>query len=384
MGRYCRSTPRVLILTNIISPYRVPLFNRLAQERNLQLKVVALALTEANREWKVPLEGAAFDYEVLPGLHYFIWRWELPVHLNYGVIGTLHRYNPDVVITGYDNLAYWEAAVYCKLFRKKLILWIGTTLATARSVKGLRGFLKRAMVRMADGYITYGSQATEYAQFLGAPADRISTGLNTVDMEQYRVCRNGGELGSLAEERSRYPDMLLLYVGQLIERKGLLPLLEALGRLSDPAIGLLVAGSGPLRPKLEEFCREHGLNSVYFLGFKQQEELLRYYAIADVLVLPSTEEVWGLVVNEALAAGLYVLCSKYAGAAHDLIKEGWNGAIFDPCNVEELAVLIKETKEQLSEIRTRRQAISEHACREYGIERYAEAFIKAIEDVLSM
>lgn len=378
MGLY-----KVLILTNIISPYRVPLFNRLAQEGSFRLKVVALAPNEANREWKVPLDEAAFDYEVLPGAHYFIWRWELPVHLNYGVIGALRRYNPDVVITGYDSLAYWEAAVYCKLFGKKLILWVGSTLATAQSVTGLRGFLKRQIVRMADRFVTYGSMATEYAQYLGAPGDLIHTGLNTVDIDGFSLeCNYDIYQRVVMEDRPSYPGTLLLYVGQLIERKGLRFLLQALAALGDPDVGLLILGNGPLHRELEGFCQAHGLDRVYFLGFKQQAELLKYYALADALVLPSTEEVWGLVVNEALAAGLYVLCSKYAGAAYDLIREGWNGAVFDPYNVEELARMVRETQERLPEIRGRRQAISEHACREYGIKRSARAFTEAITAVL--
>lgn len=73
----------------------------------------------------------------------------------------------------------------------------------------------------------------------------------------------------------------------------------------------------------------------------QQEELIKYYALSDIFILPSFEEVWGLVINEALASGLYVLSSKYAGASYDLIKEGWNGEIFNPKNIEEIIGLIK-------------------------------------------
>jgi glycosyltransferase involved in cell wall biosynthesis len=89
------------------------------------------------------------------------------------------------------------------------------------------------------------------------------------------------------------------------------------------------------------------------------------------------------VVNEALASGLYVLCSDRAGAAYDLIKEGWNGILFDPHSIEELVILIQKTKEQIEDIRARREAISEHACNEFGIERSAKAFSNAVEAVIS-
>ena len=110
--------------------------------------------------------------------------------------------------------------------------------------------------------------------------------------------------------------------------------------------------------------------------------LPKYYALADVLILPSFEEVWGLVVNEALAGGLYVLCSNRAGAAYDVIQEGWNGVLFDPHDVDRLATLIQQTKKQIGGIRARREAISEHACREFSIERSAKAFLDTIETSL--
>jgi len=91
------------------------------------------------------------------------------------------------------------------------------------------------------------------------------------------------------------------------------------------------------------------------------------------------KEPLGLVVRKTLASGLYVLCSDRAGAGYDLLGNGWNGELFDPHNVEELVGLIGKTKEQLEDIRIRREAISDHACREFSIGRSAEAFLDAIE-----
>jgi len=173
----------------------------------------------------------------------------------------------------------------------------------------------------------------------------------------------------------------VLYVGQLVERKGVIQLLKVLDKLRDSEIGLLIIGSGPQEVKLREFCLVQNLHNVFFEGFQQQESLPHYYAMADIFILPSFKEVWGLVVNEALASGLYVLCSNRTGVAHDLIKEGWNGRTFDPHDVDQLAKLIRMTKEQIEEIRAKREAISGHAYREFSIERYAKAFLDAIRAV---
>lgn len=373
----------IVIVTNIIAPYRIPLFNRLHESGKLQLKVVALAEKEGNREWQLAREDIGFDYQLLPGWHTFVWRKELPIHLNWGLWRALRRHKPDVVITsGYDALSYWEAFLYCKIFKKKYILWNGTTLLSTGRIGGFIGRMKRVIIKGADRYVTYGTKAAEYLVHMGAPEERIHVGVNTVDMDWFGARAKEFHADTdFQQERVRYPKFLLLYVGQLITRKGVPQVLKALSVLKDTCIGLLVVGSGPEEEELKQFCQEQSMKNVYFEGFQQQDALPKYYALADALALPSFEEVWGLVVNEALASGLYALCSNRAGAAHDLIKEGWNGALFDPDNVGELAVLIQQAKEQIEEIRTRREAISEHACREFSIERSAKAFLDAIEAV---
>jgi len=375
--------PRVLLITNIMSPYRIPLYNYLHGAKDFNFRVIVLAEKEANRDWQVAKEQITFDYHVLPGLHKFIWSREIPIHLNWGLWRELRRYKPDIVITsGYDALAYWEAFLYCKIFKKKYILWNGTTLLSVGSTKGLIGRMKQVIIKGADRYVTYGTRAAEYLEYMGAPRERIHVGVNTVDMDWYNKKVNEvRSAGSFERERSKYPEFLALYVGQLIERKGVKQVLEALDRLDNPDVGLLVVGSGPQEEKLKQFCQEQGLENVYFEGFQQQDALSRYYALADALILPSFKEVWGLVVNEALASGLYVLCSNQAGVAYDLIKKGWNGALFDPRNVEELAMLIQQTKVHIEEIRARREAISDYACSEFSIERSAKAFLDVIEEV---
>ena len=373
--------PKLLLFTNIVSPYRIPLFNYLSSHQAIELKVVVLAEKEENREWQIAKEQIKFDCKILPGFHKFIWSREIPIHINRGLWRELRRYNPDVVITsGYDSLAYWEAFLYCKVFKKKYILWNGTTLLSTGKTTGFIGRMKRAIIGGADRYIAYGTKAAEYLEYMGAPSERIHVGVNTVDMDWFRnSVKKHRATAALQQKRARYPKVLLLYVGQLIRRKGISQILKALKNLDDSDIGLLIVGSGPQEKELKQFCHDQGLRNIYFEGFHQQDTLLKYYALADVLILPSFTEVWGLVVNEALASGLYVLCSNQAGAAYDLVKEGWNGALFDPHDVGQLTRLIRETKAHIGEIQARRESISEHACREFGIERSARVFLEAIQ-----
>ena len=374
---------KAVLLTNIISPYRIPLFNCIENKGEFEFRVIALSETEVNREWEIIKDSICFKYEILPGWHNMIQRRDLPVHLNRGVFRALHNYAPDVIIaTGYDCPAYWQALLYAKLFHKAFILCNESTLLSTIYRGGVMGKVKQYIVGRADACIAYGIKSTEYLKAFGANPYKIYTGIDTVDMEYFQRevvnCRN---IPDFHTRRKHFPEVLLLFVGQLIPRKGLMNLLKALCQVHDPDIGLLIVGSGPQEKQLKQFCIDHKLQNVYFEGFQQQAMLPMYYALADVMLVPSIQEVWGLVVNEALASGLYVLCSKYAGAAYDLIDESWNGRLFDPDDIEELSGVITETMRQIKEIRDRRTSISEHACKEFSIERSAQPFIAAIEAV---
>ena len=372
---------RVLLLTNFPAPYNVPLYTELAQRNGFEFKILFLATTESNRSWQVDSKQFQFDHEFLLGWHGFAARWELPVHVNTGVWQRIRAYNPQVVITtGYDALAYWQAALYCRLFNKRFVLWNGTTKLSAGRTRGPVGWLKRLIVSAANGYVAYGTKAAEYLSHLGAQPENISHSINTVDMERFRVLVEAEHAREgFREERDRYPSLLILYSGQLIPRKGVETLLEALAALREPEIGLIIVGSGPLEQDFRDHSRKVGLANVHFEGFQPYEDLHRYYALADVCVLPSLEEVWGLVVNEALASGVYVLCSDRAGAAHDLVDEPWNGVLFSPDNADELVRALKDTKARIKEIRERRHAISRRACQDFSIERAADGIVKAVE-----
>jgi len=377
--------PKVILVTNIISPYRIPLFNCINEVADFSFKVICLAETEENREWRILKNHINFDYQVLPGWHAFITKKEIPIHINRRVIKALRQHDPDMIVTsGYDSLAYWQAFLYCKFFKKKFILWNGTTLLSAGSIKGIRGLLKKIIIKRADRYIVYGTKGKEYLKHFGAKSKDIYISTNMIDNDyfrdrvlQYRANKN------FSEERKKYPKILLLYVGQLVKRKGIEQILKALNILENPEIGLMIVGSGSEEMNLKKFCKENKLENIFFKGFHQQEGLPKYYALSDIFIFPTFKEPWGLVINEALACGLYVLCSDRAGSAFDLIKKDWNGALFNPHNVENLAMLIKQTKEQIEIIRVHHDGISEHFCHEFSIERSAKAFSNAVEAVIS-
>jgi glycosyltransferase involved in cell wall biosynthesis len=220
-----------------------------------------------------------------------------------------------------------------------------------RARKGLwRTTIKAPVLRwffsQVDAFLPIGSANEDYLRLYGAPDERFfRTGLQ-VDTAFYRKTaedeRNAGmplraKLGIDPSKR------LVLFVGRFVPQKGILDLVEAYRRiLPDVAdVGLLLAGDGPLRNEIETRCADIR-SSVFLPGFLQPADVARVYGIADVLVLPSTHEPWGLVVNEALSAGLPVVASNRVGAVADLVVPGVSGEVFPAGDVAALAACLRK------------------------------------------
>lgn len=368
---------RVLIFTNILPPYRIPLYNRLAEDPLLDVTTVLLAENEANRKWK--LDNRLPFVHLLTGRSLYFWRWEIPVHVNYGVTSLLRSIDPDVVVIGgWDQPAYWVATRWATRMRVPVVLQNESTLLSATRTRGIWLRLKRWMVQSSTAYMAYGTKAKEYLLFLGAEPARIHVGLNTVDVEWFAA--EAMKFQASDDAATRDARLRVLYVGQLIPRKAVDLLLRAVAR-ADPTgsrIRLVIVGSGPDEERLRRLIHRLGLKNVAMEGFKQPLELPRYYAWADVLVLPSVREVWGLVVNEALASGVYVICSDRVGAGFDLITPAWNGEVFPSGDEVGLATALKQALDNLERIRTRRVDIMRDAIDRFSITQEANALVSAI------
>ena len=217
----------------------------------------------------------------------------------------------------------------------------------ARQADWLRRRVRDWVAARTTGWISFSRAATEYLLEIGAQEGDVIQVQNTVDEAAFeRVEASGGAagLGGASNEgdaaspdtpgasgngSSADPDVpSVLYLGQLVERKGLRQLLESARRLQAEGhqFELLIAGDGPERGALEANARAGGLHNVRFLGRVDPDRVPALYGRVDALVLPSLEEVWGLVVNEALLAGVPVAVSRYVGAREVVPDE----ALFDP------------------------------------------------------
>jgi glycosyltransferase involved in cell wall biosynthesis len=136
----------------------------------------------------------------------------------------------------------------------------------------------------------------------------------------------------------------------LSREKNLFHLVEAYHQLDHENKSLIFIGDGELKQSLRNYVDELGAGSVYFFGFQNRNEIPKFYAISDVLVLPSIRETWGIVVNEAMCFGLPVIVSRQVGAGIDLVRDGQNGYSVETdgdslsCRIKQIAELSKEKR----------------------------------------
>lgn len=335
---------RLVVLTEIISPYRIPVFNALAKRPEIDLHVIFLAETDSPmRQWQVYSSEIQFSYEVLQSWRRRLGKYNVLVNRN--VAEALREAHPDVILCGgYNYLASWQTLHWAKRNLVPFLLWCESTAGDRRSQHLLVERLKQSFLRSCDGFVVPGKSALQYLQQTPDCSGDIFIAPNAVDIQLFSA---QGDLARAKQGRLRgalgLPSRYFLFVGRLVKAKGVFDLLDAYGSLSPELraeVGLVFAGDGPLRADLEAMARSVFPGSVHFPGFIHRDELPTYYSLAECLVLPTHSDTWGMVVNEAMACGLPIICSSVAGCATDLIKN--NGRIVASGDVEQLRTAMRE------------------------------------------
>ena len=254
------------------------------------------------------------------------------------IIGYLLKFRPHIVFPQAFSLWTVIVALLKPLMRWKMaIIYDGTSPNTDFRDSSFRTFVRRILVRFADAFVSNSNSGTKYLrEVLNVPEDKIFTRTYLVP--------DAGALMKRLEETKR-PNLQLkrpifLYVGRITARKGIKTLLEAGAILKSQGYSdysLLIVGKGDQQEELENFIKERNFEEqVTWGGWVEYGNLGAYFQQADVFVFPTFEDVWGMVVPEAMVFGKPILCSNGA-ASCELIAEGENGYIFDPKAPQELA-----------------------------------------------
>lgn len=215
----------------------------------------------------------------------------------------------------------------------------------------VREWVKQRIVGRCAAGLAGGTMAAQYLMELGLPPAEVFVGYDVVDNDHFtRGAEAARRQGAALRGELNVPETFFLASGRMVEKKNLPRLVQAYARYRQLAQGpvkgegplpwgLVILGSGPQEPALRALIAALGVShDVRLPGVQAYEALPPYYGLASAFVHASTEEQWGLVVNEALASALPVLVSDRCGCATDLVCDGVNGYTFDPFNVEQLAL----------------------------------------------
>ena len=341
---------KVALLTNILPVYRVPVFRALAATPGWRLRVFLSSGSACP-------ENPGFDVEVVKGLS-FERRSQsrgrgsvaqvVTSHLPWGLPGALLRFRPDVVISGELGWRTLLAFAICRLLGAQLVIWSYHSKTSVTSSGTVLRMLRRWLLAHAAAVIGMGRQAREALQTLGVPPTRIFDAPNAHDHDAFLAARARVEPEAVRRALADgfgCRDRIALVAGRLVPVKGIAPLLAAWERLPEKIRDdwtLLFVGNGPLDSMIEEAGAAELDGAIVRIPEVESLELVDYYAAARLLIFASLADTWGLVVNEAFACGVPVLCSRHAGCADDLLRPGENGWLFDPTEPAEFVSDLRE------------------------------------------
>ncbi|MDH5092760.1 glycosyltransferase [Clostridium perfringens] len=319
------------------APYRTLQINEFAKIKGINITVYYTFAQNDNREWE-DNKKIGYKVEYLKGYKFS----EKYGYINYGLFNIVKN-NDVLLIGGYSEVSYIILSLLSKIFNKKygvIFDGISTNRINDKENK-IKKFLKNIVVKNSNFIFANGKIGKEYFknqfkynekyiynQYLTVDSELINSMYN--NRFQYRS--NVRKKLNIKNEKK-----VVIFSGRLISIKNVEIIIEAISKIKEKDnIIFLVTGGGILKEKLEELASKKNVK-IYITNFiKKQEELFKYYFAGDVLVLPSIDEPWGLVVNEAMNAGLPVIVSDKCGCSMDLVKDGYNGYIFNSSDVEEL------------------------------------------------
>lgn len=362
---------KVLFLTNYASPYRVHFFDALSEHYDVTVLFSDRGEEQAIRDarWFVAGEGRFRQVQLTQK------RGSLGgENLCTDVIEWLKKPFDKIVICGYSSPTAMLAMAYLRLRRIPFYMEVDGGLI--REDSRAKYLFKKTLVSGATWWIGSGDYTTQYLVHYGAKPERVFTYpfSSLWERDLLRQFPSAEEKLTLRRKLSMEEEKIALYVGRFDPLKGMDDLLEASPGLNRDT-GLYFIGGEPTEEHLR-FCKDHGLSNVHFVGFRKKEALRDYYLAADVLVLPTKSDVWGLVINEAMACGLPVITTDKCVAGLELVKDGKNGYIVP---VDDRDALVRRINGLLAEDYRKMGENALETIRPYTIENMVKAHVEIFE-----
>ncbi len=266
----------------------------------------------------------------------------------------LIRNRYTIIITSCYSPQTMISLLASKITRSQYILWIEDWFVPKpKSFRtmirfSLLGLIAKCVLENAGAVVVEGSPQGRHVRNFGVPNEKVfQANHSSPDYSKFKSM-------NLRQKLNIGDAFVILYLGRIIERKGLDVLIKAFSMIEQERgdAYLVICGDGDFRGSCESIVKEMQIKHVIFSGLIQEEEKASFYKTADVFVLPSRivaeEEIaegWGLVINEAMSMGKPVITTDAVGAAEDLVRNGINGYVVKNGEIEELYLALRKMVE---------------------------------------
>lgn len=357
---------KILAFADFPSPYRVEVFKGLSKKYDMFIVFDKMSDQNRNSQWFCQNTGLN-SISLLTDEGKKRFRKELRQLRKYDLVIAYDYHIKNAIIL----------ETQCIVSRVPYIMNLDGAFIRKNVIKN---FVKRLLIRHAAGYFASGSHAVQYFEFFGAKKDKIFThpftSLHKEDILENLISSQDKiayrkKLG-LSEKK------MVLSIGQFINRKGFDILLSAWSARLDEKAQLVIIGGGEEEDNYKKIIQSKKLKNVSLIGFQGREKIFEYYKAANLFVLPTREDIWGLVINEAMACGLPIISTNMCLAALELLD---NECIVEVGNIHELESRMELFLQDSVAIQQGDKNL--HKIRSYTYENVVEAHENAIESIVS-
>lgn len=335
---------RLLVFHPIIAPYRIDLFNTLSQNYEMKLCMFHRNMIDQKFDYSKISEQFLFTPIILDEFY------NLPfLKIRKHIISTINEFKPDIVLVSECGYVSIIATLYKKLFNKpyQVISIIDDSydmLTNNNQFSKKHEWAEKVFIPLFDNIINVEPRVVsffqkKYKKGIYFPIIQNEQKIRSIYKQVLPISRKYINQYQLKDKK------VILFVGRLVELKNIHTLIQVFKKLNLPDTNLVIVGNGDEESKLKKMASDNP--NIIFTGRLEGETLYAWYNIAEIFILPSTQEAFGAVTNEALIGGCFTLVSQKAGS-NCLIEEGINGYTFDPYNKQEIATKLQKSIEQVS------------------------------------
>lgn len=362
---------KVVLISPYIIPRRIDFYNKIYhrfKSEGTNFEVIIIKKKPVHRKHKNYFKLMKFSYEFCKTTQIYISKNELALDLTWNLFYKLMLKRPSKIIFEGLGLSYFQAYFFSKIFRVKTIFWNKSSSYESIKSKSFFSLIKKIIINNHNCFLAGGNTQLKYINEYQKKS-KIFKYDDTIDTIKFKNNINFN-ISSVQDK------IKILYVGELTPRKNVKIIIDALEILNDKIYELNILGSGSEKNKL--FLKAKNLKSkVNFFGFVESSKIYEFFSVSDIQIVPSDREAWGIVVEEGLSSGSYLLVSENVGAK-ERITLNINGNIFKNNNVKDLIIKLKEAKDKIKEIRSNKLKRAESYCDNYNLEKSVTNFVNII------